>query len=147
FAYGLHGISRQYLERNLLRKVDPSSQLKAWWATAASFDKRWTFASVGLVLASLLGWLLYASSRSELIQHLQTTGFPGEFATTIARFSLQEVGWYVLFLVLSVLAVVLIVSGTLSGPRAKWAGIVLGFVIVTDYGRANAPWVIYYNYR
>src|SRR5439155_16411761 len=59
FAYGLHGLSRQYLERNLLKSSSISAQLKSWWATVSQFEKRWTFALAGVLLASLFGWLLY----------------------------------------------------------------------------------------
>jgi hypothetical protein len=67
-------------------------------------------------------------------------------AASIAAFSLKEVGWYVLFLALSSICFLLLLSGWFKGDRAKWAGLAMGIVLVMDLGRANAPWIIHYNY-
>ncbi|MEK7677799.1 MAG: hypothetical protein AAB676_18370 [Verrucomicrobiota bacterium] len=150
FGYGLQGLWRRHLERNLVKANSLSEQLRIWWATVPSFDKKWTLGSGAVVVVGLMGWLLYFSSRSELERHLHQAGFPDVFPVqeaAIARFSLGEVGWFILFLTLSVLAVTLILSGALSGPRAKWAGLLLGVLLVADLSRANLPWIIYYNYK
>ncbi|MSU62671.1 MAG: hypothetical protein EXS31_09785 [Pedosphaera sp.] len=147
FAYGLQGLTRQYLEKNLLKSGSLTGQLKSWWASATSFEKRWTFASLSVVALGLLGWLLLTSSQRELLRHLESAGFPAQFATSIARFATGEVGWFVLFAALSAAVVLLITSGALSGARAGWAGFALGLVLLADMGRANSPWIIYYDYR
>ncbi|MBI4326782.1 MAG: hypothetical protein HY674_16200 [Chloroflexi bacterium] len=147
FGYGLQGLGRRYLERNLVKANSLSEQLKTWWATVPAFDKKWTLGSIAVLALSLMGWLLYFSLRSELERHLHQAGFPGELGAAIARFSLVEVGWFLFFLTLSVLVVTVILSGALSGPRAKWAGLLMGALLVTDLSRANLPWIIYYNYK
>jgi hypothetical protein len=65
----------------------------------------------------------------------------------IARFSVREVGYFVLFLVVSIAALVAVQAGTFRGPRAKWAGALLGVILFADFARANAPWIQYYNYK
>ncbi len=147
FAYGLQGLTRQYLEKNLLKSGSLTGQLKSWWTSAVQFEKRWTFSSLGVVALGLLGLLLMNSSQRELVRHLETSGFPAQFATSIATFATGEVGWFVLFAALSAAVLMMITSGALSGVRAKWAGFALGLVLLTDMSRANAPWVIYYDYR
>lgn len=147
FGYGLQGLYRQYLERNRLKFASPSAQLKDWWTTVPSFDRRWTIGSIVLICASVLGWLLYTSSRLELRRHLEHGGFPLEVAASVARFSYTEVGWFILFLTLSSGLMILILSGALSGTRIKWAGLAMGLLVLTDFSRANSPWIIYYNYR
>ncbi|MBI2947852.1 MAG: YfhO family protein [Verrucomicrobia bacterium] len=147
FGYGLQGLYRQYLGRNLLKTSSLIGQLKSWWAVAAPFERQWTTATAVTLGVSALGFLLYLSSQTELRRHLETAGFPGELGAAIARFSVSEVAWFVLFLALSAGAVILIMSGALSGPRVKWAGIVLGAVLLTDFSHANAPWIVYYNYK
>jgi hypothetical protein len=102
---------------------------------------------VALFGVSVLGWLLYSSSRTELERHMSQIGFEGGLGAQMARFSIIELGWFVLFLGLSIGALVLLFSGYLSGKRASWAGVILGIVLLTDLVRANAPWLIYYDYH
>ena len=147
FAYGLQGLYRQCIGKNLLKSSSLIGQWKSWWAIASAFDRRWTQGMFAVLGAGLLGTLLYLSSQTELRRFLESVGFPGEFGGTIARFSVTEVAWFALFLGLSAGTMALILSGALSGPRAKWAGVVLGTLLVTDFARANAPWIIYYNYK
>jgi hypothetical protein len=63
-----------------------------------------------------------------------------------AAFSLGQVGWFVLFLVVSVGVLTLVWSGAFAGRRARWGGLLLGLVLVADLSRANLPWVLYWNY-
>src|SRR5207245_1856157 len=55
--------------------------------------------------------------------------------------------YFAFFLTISVVAVLLIQRGLFSGPKAKWAGVFLGLILVVDLARADAPWIKYYNYR
>lgn len=145
FGYGLQGLFRLYLEKNLLKSGSLITQVKSWWSTAAPLDKKWTIGSLAFVGLSILGWLLYSSSRRELERHLQGAGFPADAAPAIARFSLGEVGLFVLFAALAVGLLIVILSGGLSGPRAKLAWISIGVLLAVDLGRANTPWIIYWN--
>ena len=42
FAYGVHGLSRRYLETPLLAKGGMVACLRAWWGRVQGFDRRWT---------------------------------------------------------------------------------------------------------
>jgi len=147
FAYGVHGLTRRYLEIPAATFAGLSGHLKNWWAKAALFDKRWTVASVSAVAISLLGWLIYASSRPGLEAYLQTVQFDAAMAKEIAGFSLRQVGWFVVFLTLAVASVTLVLSGALAGPRGKWGAVLLGALLAVDLARANQPWIIYWNYK
>lgn len=147
FAYGVHGLSRRYLEPAPAKTAGPGAKSGGWWARAAAFDRRWVIGCVLAIAASLAGWWIYSASRHSLERYLETVGFDGALASMIAGFSVRQVGWFVLLLAAAVLVVALILSGTLSGARAKWGGILLGLVLVFDLGRADLPWIIYWNYK
>lgn len=148
FACGLQGLWRSYLDGLPGTKATLLDHLKKWWKAAPISDRRWTFGSIAVVIASLVGWLMYAGSKSELVRYLQKADFPNqELATSIARFSLGEVGLFVLFLLLSVTLVTLILSGVFSRERTKLAGILLGLLLIVDLVRADLPWIVHYNYK
>jgi len=77
---------------------------------------------------------------------LREVAFSEDMAKAIASFSIGEVGLFVLFLTLSVAVLVVAFSGYWSG-RVRWAGVTMGMLIAVDLARANAPWVVYWNYR
>jgi hypothetical protein len=58
----------------------------------------------------------------------------------------RQAGWSILFLTLGGGLLVLIVSGSLTGNRRWWAGSLLGLLLLADLGRANRPWIVYWNY-
>ncbi|PYJ96581.1 MAG: hypothetical protein DME23_19970 [Verrucomicrobia bacterium] len=151
FAYGLEGLSRRYLLVNATAAKSAILQIRSWWKTAPAFDRKWTTGSLAAVGAGLLGWLIYAASRNELVRYLQQAGFPDQLypqlAASIARFSLDEVGMFILFLVLSIAVLTLVLGGAFSGRKAKWAGVALGLLLVIDLSRADVPWIVYYNYK
>jgi hypothetical protein len=78
---------------------------------------------------------------------LQEVQLPEDLAPSIAAFSIRQVGWYILFLSLSVGMIALIMSGAFAGRRAKAGGILLGLLIVADLGRANLPWIKPVDYK
>jgi hypothetical protein len=148
FGYGLEGLGRLYLNKPPAKARAWLDQIKAWWKTASTFDRKWMTGAMAAVAASLLGWLIYASSRSELVRHLSLAGFPDKhLANSIAQFSVNEVGLFILFLILCLGLLTLIMSGFFTGARTKWAVAALGLVLVVDLGRANAPWIVYWNYK
>jgi hypothetical protein len=148
FGYGLQALWRQYLTGATAKGQSQLAQLKDWWKTAPTADKKWTIGSVIVVIASLFAWLLYASAKPELVKHLQSIGFPdGQLAASMVQQSIGEAGWFILFLVLSAGLITLMLSGGFCGRRVKWAGVALGLLLVADLGRANLPWIVYYDYK
>lgn len=146
-GYGLHALARQFVRPTAAAGDALADQIKGWWATVTGFERRWTLATGLLVAAGFVGLLLYSSARKELEKHLLSVAFSEDMAKAIASFSIGEVGLFVLFLTLSVAVLVVALSGYWSGPRARWAGVTLGLLLAVDLARANAPWIIYWNYR
>lgn len=147
FGFGLQALCRRYLDRPLGTAKSLQEHVKSWWASKASPDRNWGRGLLAAVGASALIWLLYAASRNEVLRYLQQAGFSEAYAPKVHAFSISEVGWFVLFFGLSVGTLVAIFSGALAGPRAKWAGVVLGAILVADLSRAASPWIIYFNHK
>jgi hypothetical protein len=150
FGYGLLGLSRRYLEKTSA-SLSPGDHLKSWWTKAATFDKRWTWALIGLTAASALGYLFYTGSHADMEKHLEAVGFenpadPG-MAGRIAAYSAHEVGMYVVWLAISCAALLLIMRGFFAGNRAPWAAVLLGLVLTLDLSRGDTPWIIHWNYK
>ena len=148
-GYGLESFCRQYLDKTVARTKSWQEQIKAWWKAAPGFDRKWTRACLVAVAASFLGWLIYVSSKAELLRYLQVAGFPEQtfpqLAESIASFSFHEVGVFILFLSASVVVMILFMSGTLSGRNASVAAWFFGGLLLLDLGRANVPWIVYWN--
>jgi len=141
FAYGLQGLWRRYLE--------PATEVgaKARNAAAQMFEKRWMVGSLAAVGLAVIGFLIFASAKAGLARNISDAGFELDQAAEMARFCVREVGWSVFFLFASVMAVLLISKGAFAKERAKWAGVLLGVILVWDLGRANQPWIQYYDYK
>jgi len=148
FGYGLNALWRSRVATATPKLQAIPDQFRTWWKAAAAPDRRWTMGMIATLGASLVGWLIYAASKAELARYLLKVGFgSGPLADQIAGSSIREVGWFVFFLAGSVGLVGLILSGALSGRRAKWAGVAAGVLLVADLGRANTPWRLYYDYK
>jgi hypothetical protein len=153
FAFGVHALNRRYLDAAAMKAADAGTQLKNWWAKVSDFDRKWTYASVGLLGASVLGWLIYASEKPALIAYLQKVGFPDadpthdNSAPAIAAFSLIQAGWFLVLFAVATGLVLLIISGYFNGPRAKTGAVLLGAFLIFDMGRANLPWLVHWDYK
>jgi hypothetical protein len=148
FAYGIHGLSRRYLEISAANSTSPLAQFKNWRMKARGFDRNWTLVCVLAVIGSVLGWLIYAMEKPGLVRYLQKVGFPDEgMAKDIAAFSLGQVGWFIVLFALAVGLCTLIIAGVFAGRRAKLGGILLGALLVMDLGRANLPYIIHLDYK
>ena len=141
-AYGVHDLSRRYLN-----PAAPIGDLSAWWSRVAGFDRKWTLATLGVVGASLLGWMIYSSEKPALITYLNKVGYGDqETAQQIADFSVSQVAWFAGILIAIVGLVILIIAGVFAGQRSKLAGYLLGGVLVFDLCRADLPFAVYWDY-
>ena len=148
FGYGLLGLSRLYLSEKIAAQAISWSRVKAWLGKALPVERRWVYGSLALCAASLLGYLAYSTMQGDVVKHLASSGFPDTgMALSIARHSAKEVGLFFLFLTISVVLVILVMSGAFSGKRAVWMPILFGIVVVADLARANAPWILHYDYQ
>jgi len=145
FAYGIHGLSRRYLEPAPAN--ERARTLNGWWAKAGKFDKRWVLGCAAAIAVSMVGWLIYSSSRAALVQYLQTVQFDETLSRQIAGFSIKQLGWFVLFLGLGASLLIAILSGRFAGQKARWGVVLLGLLLVMDLMRANLPWVLYWDYK
>lgn len=146
FAYGVQGLNRRYLEASAPNIKSSISQLQSWWKNIRGFDRKWTLGCVVAFVGSVLAWLIYASQKPALISYLQTVQAPGD-PKEIATFSIGQAGWFLLFFALAIGIVILIIAGIFSGKRARLGGLLLGAVMLVDLGRANLPWLTYWDYK
>ena len=146
FAYGVQGLSRRYLDASAPNLKSSISQLQSWWKNIRGFDRRWTLGCVVAFAGCVLAWLIYASQKPALVGYLQTVEANGD-PTEIAAFSIGQAGWFLLFFALAVGVVLLIMAGIFPGRRARLGGLLLGAVLLVDMGRANLPWLTYWDYK
>jgi hypothetical protein len=156
FAYGVHALVKQYMQVPLTSNARGSkgegssgirpSSLSAWWSKAAPFDRKWTMGSALAIALAVLGWLAYASSRDKLVHYLRDFGPSAAAAEQIASFSIKEVLWFILFAAAAVALVTAILSGRFTGKRVRSGAALIGLFLVVDLGRANLPWIIYWDY-
>jgi len=146
FAYGLQGLHRRYLTGAAAGSL--LEQFGTWWKKRAGFERGWVFGCLAFAVLSVVGFVIYFGMRGDVAKYLVRSGIaPEDLAKSMAAFSAGEVGIYVLVLLISLAAVFAIQSGGFRGPRATWAAVLIGAILVLDLGRANAPWIVYYNYR
>ena len=148
FAYGIHALSRRYLDVPANGPANFTQKLKDWWRKASTFDHAWTWFCVVLFVASVLAALLYANSQPGLVNYLEKAGFPDEpTAKQMAAFSAGQAAWFVFLLGLAVVLFLLVLAGVFSGKRARLGGILLGVFVVADLGRADLPYITHWNYK
>jgi hypothetical protein len=159
FGFGLNGLQRRYLDVPLVNV--PKGRLKRWWNQSSAFDRRWVVGSIIAILVSLVAWSVYTASRGQVenhlleLQHLSALGTGQRidenatraFVSSQVSLSLKQVGWFVLCLVCISVVLLLIFDGMLAGHRARWAGTLLGMILIGDLGRANWPYIICWNYK
>ena len=147
FGYGVNALSRRHLEVPAGKFTSLSALLKSWWAKAGGFDRKWTLACAASIGVSLLVWIIYASEKPALVRYLQTVGFGDtDMATEIAAFSIRQVGWFILLFAVAAGLLMLVIAGIFSGKRARLGGILFGAFLIFDLGRANLPYVCYWDY-
>lgn len=147
FSYGIHALNRRYMETTTGSTLSPFDMLKSWWAKAQNFDRKWIIGCLAAIGISLVGWVVYAMSKTQLAAYLQTVQFPEDYAQQIAAFSVRQAGWFILILVMVTAVLAFIFSGAFGGRRSKMGGLLLGFVLVADLGRADLPYIVHWNYE
>jgi hypothetical protein len=145
-GYGLEALHRGYMRGAANRAGSLPQFVKRWWQKAAGFEKKWTIGTLLVLGASVVGLLIMNSSRSDLAHYLEHNGFSAEQAPQMAAFSIREVVLFIVFFAASAAVVIGILSGAWSGSRATWAWVFLGAIMILDLGRADAPWVRYFDY-
>ena len=123
-------------------------QLGNWWAKASRFDRQWTFTCAGFFGASILGWLIYSAQKPSVVHYLQQRGFPdADFAGQVIAFSLGQAGWFIGLFAVAMALLTLVLAGYFAGPRARLGALLLGGFLLFDLGRANLPYIIYWDYQ
>ena len=150
-GYGIHALSRRYLDVPASSTSSISTQLINWWAKVRGVDRKWALACVIAVGGSVLAWLVYSAQQPALVRYLETVGFPDEGMTAgvakqIASFSVGQAGWFILIFAAAVVLCILVIAGIFAGKRAKLGGILLGIFLVMDLGRADLPYIIHWDY-
>jgi len=144
-AYGVDDLCRRHLTL-----AGTPGKFGAWWARAGGFERKWFFGLAGLLGASVLGWLIYSSEKPALMAWLQQTDYGSpehpELSEVIADFSISQVMWLIPLVAVTAGLLVAIIAGVFSGPRAKLGVWLLGTLVVLDLGRADLPYVTYWNY-
>ena len=150
FGFGVHGLYRRYLDVAANGTLSFSAHLKNWWSKVSAFDRKWVLGCATALAASIIGWLIYASSKQGLEAFIASVNGGAEAVQSpkeLAAFSIGEVGWFCLFLFLAVSLVTLMMSGWFAGRRAKLGAMLLGLLLLMDLGRANQPWIILSEYE
>lgn len=149
FAFAVDALSRKYMPDSGPKAAARWAGPAEWWAKADKFDKRWGMGCLVILTLALIAWWVYASSSQSLEEYLQRVQIDISLAVKVAAFSIHQVGWFVVFYILTAGWMILTFSGAFTGPRAKWGGIWLGILLAIDLGRANQPWIqpIDYKYK
>ena len=146
FGYGLQAIWLRARERPPSAGGTLKEHLRLWWTTAQNHDRLWIKGYAGLTMVALLGWLIYASSGSEMNRFLQGVGIPAAISAEIHAFSAAEVGIFLLGWCLVGGLWLAILSGYLHGGRANQWMLLMALFLTLDLARANRPWIQYYDY-
>jgi serine/threonine protein kinase len=147
FAYGLHILWQQYVRQSNGGIGSVAARLKEWRVQSNSFEKRWVIINGIALVIGMVGWLAYIALRPSLKRYLESAGFDAAMASSISTFSTQQVGWFLLFFLLSSAVLMLILCRVAAGSRAKWASVFIGLLLLADLGRAGLPWIRYWNYN
>jgi hypothetical protein len=146
-AYGLEVLHRRYLRNSVKRVPFLPEHIKLWWSRAAGFEKKWVSGCALAVVACLIGWVILFSYQSHLGVHIAGQGFKMPVAMNMAASTIREAAWFIGFLVLSAGVLAGILSGAWTGARANMAWIYLGALFILDLGRADLPWIHYFDYQ
>jgi hypothetical protein len=170
-GYGLEVLCRQYLATAAQRTESFIREFLTSWKRFSAFEKWWAGGCAMALALAVVGYFNLDSSEPSLVHHLLHAGFADpavpqqlhwddkeialqlhhEFkdstAAQMARFSIGEVEWFIVYLAVSAGVLVCILGGAFSGRRAVWIWVILGVIMICDLSRADIPWIRYYNYK
>jgi hypothetical protein len=144
FAFGVDGLQRKYMPAAGAALDSRRQGFKGWWRRATRLEKNWIYGCVLIWVLTLVGWVIYAHEQGQMQEFLRSTQIAGD-VVAIVSFSVQRIGWFLLYFLLSAGTMALIFSGAFTGKWAKAGGLLLGWLLVTDLALANQPWVIYWD--
>jgi len=156
FAYSLLGWSRRYFSAGISSGSDAAplpptppdlDAIKSWATDAASPDERKWLDGLKFAVAVAVS-LLFSQilSRHALGSFLQASEWGGLSKFIVAHLT-TELWIFLFFLLLTAVAVVSVMAGCWRGPRAAWGWLLLIALLIVDLGRANAPFISFFNYR
>lgn len=143
FAFGVQALYLTCMQKETSQAASLGAQFKAWRSRAGLFQTRWLNACLVVLGISVLAWFVYGGEIKNLEDYLRTVSIPEEDVHSVARFSINAVGWFVLLLALTTALITLIFIGRFSGRKARLGGILLGALIILDLSRADIPWIFY----
>jgi hypothetical protein len=146
FAYGLDGLYRKYMPVAAGSATSGWPGIKMIWAKLGKRERAWLWGCVVALGLALAAWVEYASAYQSLVDYLHSVQFDTS-AEAIAGFSIRQVGWFILFFILSSALLAAIFGGAFAGRKARWGSIFIALLLFIDLGRANLPWIVYWDYK
>ncbi len=146
-GYGLEAMSRQYLAGTAAGAESFLRRIFTWWKWVTSFEIWWTVGCLLVLAGAVVGYFMLDAARPDLIHHLVHHGFDESTAPKIARFCISQVGWFIVYLAVSVAVTWCISSGAFAGRYSCVAWALLAAIMICDLCRADFPWIRYYNYK
>lgn len=148
FGYGAQLLLKHYWEKGIDRQTSIRKHLTQWWASARGFERRWTFGMGAVLVLLILCWLIYASSKKEMIQVMLEAAIPNStIAETMHGFGAKELLWSVLFLAVNLILIIFILSGTVRQSSGRKLASIMLILLIVDLSRANRFWIVYYDYQ
>ena len=126
FAYGVHALSRRYMDSRGPKPLGLVPQIQAWWAKAGKFDRNWFYGSLAALALSITAGVVLQHKIPQLVDYLSIIGFtpvmtPAQdnSGAAIAAFCLHQYTWFIGWLAVALLLIVLVTSGYFSGSRSE----------------------------
>jgi len=147
FGYGLLDLYRNFILNKSLPSLSVGASLAAGFKKTGSFTRKWMLGSIAALGLAVLAFMIFVSSKSDLIKYMSRNDISATEAPAMASFSEREFLLFLVFLAASLALTASIAAGAFSARRAKWAGVLLGGVLVLDLARSDQPWIQYFDYK
>jgi hypothetical protein len=141
-AFGVEGLCRHRSPGTFT-----AGKAKTAPAQTGRFDRSWLLISLALGAGGLIACLIYATLGLPLERFLESDGFNPTEAAGIAKFSINQAWWALLFLFLALGTILGVMRGWFATRERSWSTAILLVVLIVDLGHANLPWVVYWDYQ